>query len=274
MNGPSEQQVQLVESSAEDIRNIKLSPECEPIDWTPQHDAILASWKAKCFVYMWLQNASSYYFSFMNNLLCYPVIILSSCTSATVFSVQVAQGFYMKYILGVISLLSALLMAIIRQMKPDEMNNSYSTTTRKYQIVIRKIDIMLDLSFSMRRENPEVFIERLNSEIDGISQLQLMPPSNVIKRFEKRFGNLHEILYGQDIIELLKRDMQHKKAIRKQLKTIDGAGKLGLAMTSGGKSSCNIPCIPCIDVCSKESIVTVQMDKLDKKSSTHALHTT
>jgi hypothetical protein len=88
-----------------------------------------------------------------------------------------------------------------------------------------------------------------------------MPPNFVIKRFEKRFGNLHEILYGQDIIELLKRDMQHKKAIRKQLK---GTTKLGLAMQSEPDMKTNI-CLPCIDVCNKESIVGVQLSKLENR---------
>lgn len=229
-------------------------------EWLPQHDSILKSWKAKCFVYMWLQNYSGYYYNFLNNLLCYPVIILSSCTSATIFSVQLTEQAFIKYILGIASLISALFMAIIRQMKPDELNNIFSSTTKKYQIIIRKIDIVLDLSTDMRRENPEVFIEKLSNEIDNIMQLQLIPPSFVISKFERRFGNLHEILYGQDIIELLKRDMQHKKAIQKQLKRIGSATTLALASNNHNNK---IKCIPCIEICDKESIVSVKFD--DKK---------
>lgn len=188
--------------------------------WLPQHEEILKTWKSKCFVNMWLQNKSCYYYALLHNVLSYPIIILSACSSAALFSIDQCkeESAYIKYFMAVLSLVSGLLIAIIRQLKPDELSLCFSTTMKKYQLIIRKIDTILDLSPKMRIESPEIVIERLCVEIEAISQNQLYPPSLVIQQFQRKFGNVHEILYGQDIIELLRKDLENRRVIKKEIK--------------------------------------------------------
>lgn len=186
--------------------------------WLPQHEDILKSWKAKCFVNMWLQNKSRYYYTSIQNLLTYPIIIITSCSGAVLFSYDYIT---INYVVGVLSLLAGVLMAIMRQLKPEELEHAYSKTTRKYQTLIRKIDTVLDVTPEMRKQTPEIFLERITYDIDYIINSQLYPPYKIVREFERLFGNLHEVLYGQDIIELLKRDLENRKLIRKQLGDLD-----------------------------------------------------
>ena len=182
--------------------------------WLLQHEEILKAWKAKCFVNMWLQSRSKYYYRTIQNYLSYPVIIISSCSGVALFSIQQT---YINYVVGGLSLVSGVLIAVMRQLRPEELEHSYSTTTKKYQTLIRKIDTILDVPSEMRKRSPEQCIERVTIEIDAIVESQLYPPLQVVKAFERTFGNLHEILYGQDIIELLKKDLENRKAIKNQM---------------------------------------------------------
>lgn len=182
--------------------------------WLPQHEHILKSWKAKCFVNMWLQSKSRYYYAFIQNILTYPIIIITSCSGAVLFSYQFVT---INYIVGILSLIAGILMAVMRQLKPEELGHTFSMTMRKYQTLIRKIDTILDVPPHMRKMTPESCIDKITYEIDSIIDSQLYPPIQIVWEFEKTFGNLHEILYGQDIIELLKRDLENRKMIRKQL---------------------------------------------------------
>lgn len=67
-------------------------------DWKEQHENILKEWKMKCFVNMWLQDASAYYYLNIHNWLTYPVIIITSLSSAALFA---TDNEVMKYIVGV-----------------------------------------------------------------------------------------------------------------------------------------------------------------------------
>lgn len=187
-------------------------------EWLEQHEQMLKSWKARCFVNMWLQKKSAYYFNVLHISLSYPVIIISSVGGATLFCVK---SVLWNYVVGVLCIISGVFMAIIRQMKPGELCLAYSITTRKYQVLIRKIDTVLDLDAYMRKLTPEEFIESVILDMDAIAETQLYPPSFVVSKFEKKFGSLHELLYGKDIEELLRRDLEIRREIKNELSQVD-----------------------------------------------------
>lgn len=185
--------------------------------WSSKHEEILKEWKAKCFVNFWLQDASSYYFAKMYNWLSYPVIIISSVSSAALFA---NETLYMKYAVGVLALISGILTAIARQMKPGETHQQHVLTTRRYHNLIRHIDTCLSLTQSMR-PHPTIFIEKIGVEIDNLMDGQLDPPSNIIKDFEQEYGPIDRMLYGEDIVELMKMEMQTSKMFRRIRKNAD-----------------------------------------------------
>lgn len=180
-------------------------------EWTEAHEDILKEWKAKCFVNLWLQDKSAYYYVRLYNFLSYPVIMLSSVSSAALFS---SDNHTLKYIAGVMTLCSGVLTAVTRQLKPGEMYQQHALTTRRYNNLLRNIDICLSLTVTMR-PSPAHFLDKIGLEIENLASNQLDPPLNVIRLFEHKYGPLDKMLYGEDIVELLRIELHANKMFRK-----------------------------------------------------------
>lgn len=193
--------------------------------WTKEHEEILKEWKAKAFVYLWLQTKSCYHFLRINNWLSYTIIILSSIASATMFSIGSTEGtntigipiYVIQYITGLLTLLSAIFTGILRQLKPGEMYQEHANVAKKYNNLIRSIDVCLSLTSGLR-SNPVTFIERTCTELDHLANTQIEPPRNIIRNFEKIYGPLERVLYGEDIVELRKITYETDKLEKKMRK--------------------------------------------------------
>lgn len=179
--------------------------------WTPKHIGILKAWKAKLFVNMWLQMRSSYFYATIHDSLSYPVIVISSLSSLVVMG---GASPHLKYILGVLNLLAGVLTVLTRHIQPGEKHQDFSQAARRYMLLIRKIDTCLDLPCHMRKL-PETVIDSIKGDIDRVGEAQLYPPAYVIKRFEERFGNIDQKMFGDDIIELLKTDIRNRRTAKK-----------------------------------------------------------
>jgi hypothetical protein len=180
-------------------------------DWNKIHEEILKEWKAKCFVNLWLQNGSAYYYTKMYNYLSYPVIAISSVVSAALFS---TNNEYVKFGIGLLTLASGVLTAITRQMKPGELNQQHASIAKRYENIIRAMDTCLSLTQDMR-PTPASFLEKMGNEIDILEAHQIDPPLSVVKKFENQYCPLHRALYGEDLIELMKIEMNANKVYSK-----------------------------------------------------------
>lgn len=183
--------------------------------WQESHENMLREWKAKAFINLWLQTMSSYHYARVHDILTYPVIVLSSLSSAALFSGT--QSFVVKYVVSAFTILTGVLTVITRQMRPGELYQEYSLIAKRYKALIRMIDTCLDLPHEMRT-NPELFIEKMKMEMNTLNTSQLVPPLCIIKMFEKKFGNLEQKMFGEDIAELLENDIKVRKTIRKFMK--------------------------------------------------------
>lgn len=179
--------------------------------WEATHESILKEWKAKCFVQMWLQIKSGYFYSKLHDILSYPIIILSSVCGATLFTTSIPA---VKYLMGAFSITSGVLTAITRQVRPGELYQQYSQTAKRYQMLIRRIQTCLELPPEMRPP-VEVFIDKIGTEIDALSATQLYPPSIILRMFERTYGYLDQLLFGEDIIELLSKDLKNRRLVKK-----------------------------------------------------------
>lgn len=173
------------------------------MSWTQKHIDILKEWKAKVFVYLWLHDKSCYYYTCLQNWLSYPIIVISTIASATILS---SDNVIARYSVGSLMLLSAMLTTISRQIRPGEMQQQHAILTRKYHHIINSIDACLSLTAAMRPP-ADVFIERIGTDIDAMYSMQIEPPQIIINKFERCYGPLDSMLYGNDIIELVKADI-------------------------------------------------------------------
>ena len=179
--------------------------------WKVDYEKILKEWKARAFINMWLQLHSSYYYKFINNVLTFPVIILSSISSATIFAIdnQIA-----RYVIATFSIMSVIMTSLMMEFSPDQKQEEHLSTTRQYTKMIKNIDYCLSLPVDMRPE-PIQYIEKINNEFDNVNETEAIVPKYVIKKFEIRFGNLDKILYGEAIVDILIEDMNTTRLISK-----------------------------------------------------------
>lgn len=177
-------------------------------EWNYDYEKILKNWKAQAFINMWLHSKSSYYYNTVNNILTYPVIILSAVSGATLF----ATDFYItRFIIAILSLITVIVACLLLELSPDQKSEQYLDISRKYTTLIRNIDYCLSIPFHMR-ENPVKFIENINIELENIADIEDIIPKFIINKFEKKYGNLDKILYGDEIIELLTDDIRTTNA--------------------------------------------------------------
>lgn len=186
--------------------------------WQDNHEHILREWKAKCFVNLWLHTTSSYYYAKIHDLLTYPIIILTSISSATLFTG--IQSDTMKYVISIITILAGVLTVVTRQMRPGELYQEYSNIAKRYKSLIRMIDTCLDLPMELRIP-ADIFIERIKNEINTLSASQLFPPLCVLRSFEKKFGSIERKMFGEDIVEILEHDIKTRKLVRKIQRSMD-----------------------------------------------------
>jgi len=178
--------------------------------WLEAHEAILQGWKVTAFIDMWLQNKSAEYYRNVENMVTFPVILLSSASSITLFA---ASYTWTKYLVSVANVIVGILTALGRQLKCNEMCQEHSNMASRYQSLIRAVDTCLDLPRHMR-PNPNVLIEKLGSEIDALSSSHLTPPYFVVRVFERTYGPIHQLMFGDDIIQLLKKDVKNRKIVK------------------------------------------------------------
>lgn len=193
--------------------------------WTDAHEAILQDWKITAFIDMWLQDKSADYYRNTENLVTYPAIFLSSASSVTLFTSS--NRIWTKYIVSVANVLVGILTAVGRQLKCNELHQEHSNMAGRYQTLIRAIDTCLDLPRHMR-PSPDVLIEKLGSEIDALNATHLTPPYYVVKAFEKAYGPIHQLMFGDDIIQLLRKDVKNRKMVNR-IAFFSGGGSNSLA---------------------------------------------
>ena len=182
--------------------------------WTEEYENILKDWKAKSFVYMWLQLKSGYHFIFLNNILTYPVIILSSVTSAALFT---SDNELLRTILAIFSVITVVLTGIALEISPGEKLEKHMSSMKRHATLIRNIDYCLSLPKHIRAD-PTIFIEKVSIEMDFIAENENVVPRYVIRRFEKKFGKIDKLLYGEEIIDLLAEDIKTVKTVLKLIK--------------------------------------------------------
>lgn len=162
---------------------------------------LLQQWKIKLFVQLWLQERSVFYYDTCNNIFSYSVIIISTASSATLFS---NSSIFIQYLVGGLTLLTTLITAVTRQMKPAEKYQEHSIHAEKFHAILRKIDTHLNKP-NMNIDN-ETFAKSIEIEMNNLISNTLRPPAYVRWSFRRKYGNINNMLFGEEIGTLILRD--------------------------------------------------------------------
>jgi hypothetical protein len=186
--------------------NIIMNDECNAEQWR----TLLERCKTKLFVQLWLQERSVYYFDWCNNVFAYSIILISSASSATLFSSTTS---YVQYIVGTMSMVCGILTAVSRQMKPAERYQEHCITAERYQVLISKIDTYLSKPRSVEHDDSK-FMTEVEFEINQLVASSLKPPAWVRRQFRKKYGNINTMLYGKEILDLMMKDTLASKYLK------------------------------------------------------------
>ena len=193
--------------------------------WSDAHENILHNWKIKAFIDMWLQRESAAYYVSIDNVIAYPVILISSASGIAAF---ITDSFWSKYIIGISGIIVGIISSLGREIRASELCQQHSNIANRYSVLIRGIDTCLEMPRQMRSD-PNLMIEKIGSEIDALSETQLTPPNYVINKFENLYGSIHQLMFGDNIVQIVCQDFNTRKMFNKMMEkaeTSSGATSL------------------------------------------------
>lgn len=159
---------------------------------------IVRRWKAQVFVYMRLHNRSYYYYLRMYDWLSYPVIILSGVSSGTVLG-SCAPG--TRYTSASLSILVIIFASLIRHIRPMELAQIHATSAQSFQVLLNGLQSFLLMPRDLRMNDNE-FVQSMKLSIDDLVTRQIDAPASVLRDYEKKYGAVEEILYGDDVVSV------------------------------------------------------------------------
>lgn len=170
--------------------------------WITTHVDLLMAWKGQAFVHLWTQAATMYVYRRIYTLLSFPILIISSVTGTIVYSNLPS----IKYIISALSVLTAILTSLQRQVRPSERAQEHLAIVQKYSVLIRNINMTLNLPED-QRPDPATFIHQIKLELDALANSQPDPLELVIYWFNRRFHvSFEKALYGDSLREIIRRD--------------------------------------------------------------------
>jgi hypothetical protein len=196
-------------------------------EWTEEHMRVLVRWKSQAFVHMYLQDKSNYHFRLIYNALTFPVILLSSISSATLFT---SDDMRVKVFVATSAITCACLAALQRQVRPAEQAAEHAHAAHRYQTLIHRIESAMNMVPNMR---PTVrrFVDKVRAELETLLATQCDPPRFVLARFEKRYGRVEGILYGDEIAEMIAQSIR-AQTLYKRIEKVYKKATTGVAAAS------------------------------------------
>lgn len=162
-------------------------------EWEAAHDELLRTWRRQASINLWLQSASAYYYERLNNLVTYPAILVSAVTSVGMFA---SENEIMRYVLAGLSMFSACITALSRQMRAAEKAQEYTIKARELGKFVRYLNFLLTLEMKQRPSVQEA-ITTLRIDFDRINDTQLEPPLNIVRLYERNHKSLESTLYEE-----------------------------------------------------------------------------
>ena len=185
--------------------------------WSTEHEKILKTYRARSFVNMWMQLRSGYYFIRLNDFLTYPIIFISSVSSAALF---ISNNNVIRLIIAILSTINVIITGLLIESSPGQKKEQHMACMKQYLSLIRTIDFCLNIPRNMRAP-PITFLDRVNSQMDSIEYSEYVIPKHVVRNFEKKFGSLDKMFYGEEIANLIVEDIKHYNVIMRESKKID-----------------------------------------------------
>ena len=166
--------------------------------WTKEQEKLMADWSDIASCYRWLHDQSEKVFHIKNLLVNIPVIILSTLGGTANFAAQSLfeddenGKKYASFAIGGISIFAGMLTTIgnyLRYAQLEESHRVASITWGKFQ---RLLAVELALNPNDRMDSLD-FLKICRAELDRLIEQSPPLPSDIIHRFEGKFGSIKDL---------------------------------------------------------------------------------
>lgn len=178
--------------------------------WDTNHEYLLSMWAEKAAGYRWLHMRSNEYYVRMNNMVSYPIILLSSTLGMGSFVINSTnpndREIVIGYVIAFCNLIIATLSSIQRFNKYAEKAEQHLNNTVLYSKFYR--DIHMELSLERKdRKNATMFTNTIKDQYDKIINNNIIIPVHIINIFNTTFDKIN---HRPDVANGLF-DLNHKK---------------------------------------------------------------
>jgi hypothetical protein len=177
------------EKNKEKDKEIKHSVEHE-VDWTSEHEEVLAEWADKSMCYNWLHTKSNEKYAARHKLYTIPVIIMSTLTGTANFAqdkIPLSFRNYATMIIGAINIFAGIITTIQQFLKINELNEGHRVASVSWDKFYRRIKVELSKSPLERHPVKEFFITA-TEEYDRLMEAGPKIDHDIIEIFNMTFS--------------------------------------------------------------------------------------
>lgn len=154
--------------------------------WTVHQEEILNLWAEKALLYRWLHLKTAEYYSFINNLLTYPTILLSSVLGMSGFAMITREKptmfeIIIAYIMAGCNFLVAVLSSIQKVKQYSEKSEQHTTASVAYIKFYREIKLELAIDRGSRAYSID-FCKTMKTKFNKLTKASPMIPANIQRR--------------------------------------------------------------------------------------------
>lgn len=173
--------------------------------WDTAQEHILKKWKCQLFVHMYMQAEARTYFRALYNWMSTPVILLNTSAAAAIF--VSSRSDVKDYILLAMTLSAAILATLTRSMQVAELYQQHGSSCLRYSSLLHDIESVLNMRVDLR-PSALSYIDKVKSDMDNIMSAQAEPPEHVVRSFERAYGRVDGLLYGEDVVRVVLTNMR------------------------------------------------------------------
>lgn len=160
------------------------------IDWTSEHEEVLAEWADKSMCYNWLHTKSNEKYAARHKLYTIPVIIMSTLTGTANFAQDKIPPSFRNYatmIIGAINIFAGIITTIQQFLKINELNEGHRVASVSWDKFYRRIKVELSKSPRERHPVKEFFITA-TEEYDRLMEAGPKIDHDIIQIFNETFS--------------------------------------------------------------------------------------
>jgi len=162
----------------------------DTVDWTSEHEEVLAEWADKSMCYNWLHTKSNEKYSIRHKIYTIPVIIMSTLTGTANFAqdkIPLSFRNYATMIIGAINIFAGIITTIQQFLKINELNEGHRVASVSWDKFYRRIKVELSKNPKERHPVKEFFITA-TEEYDRLMEASPKIDHDIIQLFNETFN--------------------------------------------------------------------------------------